>query len=198
MLVFSLSYFVDVSMRDDKRFSIFLSPKEKEVRAELQSYQKRCEGTSQAFLQLVKDKISSEEENKKMRKEIEELKQKETYLNDCLSGKSEEELFNKAMGLEFPDDCPDMFPLKGDPTKRRCMCPTPQRPVPLPLDKGKYIVDDPRLCGRCKALGYRKAKDKSKPKHVQHNGGKPCKKPKRENFRGRPSINFPYETLTEY
>ena len=107
-------------------------------------------------------------------------------------GKSEKEVVNKALGLDYPDDCPDMLPIEGKPNLRQCVCLKSKRPVSVSLVKGKYIVDNPRICRRCKALGYRKSK--KEVKSSQYNGGKRYKKRDRQvrEFRGyRNGIWYP-------
>ena len=112
---------------------------------------------------MAKDIISLRQQNK-------ELEDTVNYLNSKLLPEgSEETVVRKALGLDYPDDCYDMISINGDPTKRRCICPPSQRPVSIPLVKGEYIVDNPRICRRCKALDYRKPKENSKSKPTQSN-----------------------------
>lgn len=99
----------------------------------------------------------------------------------------EKEIVDKALGLDYPTDCYDMLPIEGKPNLRQCICPTLKRPVPVPLINGKYIVDNPRICRRCKALGYRKVKEKRKIKHAVYNPKKAYKNSERREYSERKS-----------
>ena len=88
---------------------------------------------------------------------------------------SAEKIVRKALTLDYPNDCYDMIPIEGKPKLRQCVCPSSERSVDVPRKNGKYIVNDPRICNRCRALGYRKTKKESKSR-TMYNGGKPYHK----------------------
>lgn len=79
--------------------------------------------------------------------------------------RSAKEVVNDAL-LKFPDDCPDMRSVEGEPTLRICRCPNSERPIRLSENKGRCIVDDPSDCCRCRGLGYRKG-EKPYPSQVK-------------------------------
>lgn len=132
------------------------------------------------------------EEHAEFTQKSEQLKEKEIYLNDCLSGKSEQEIYNKAMSLDYPNDCYDMLTVEGKPIQRECVCPPSLRPVHVPRDKktGKYIVDNPRICRRCKALGYRKVKEKRKSNKYNATKSNNRFRKERDPFEGYPRVNW--------
>lgn len=132
------------------------------------------------------------QEHAELIKKSEELKEKEMYLNDCLSGKSEQEIYSKAMDLNYPNDCYDMLSVEGQPNCRECICPSSLRPVQIPRDKktGKYIVDNPRICRRCKALGYRKVKEKPKSNKYDARKSNKIFRKERDPFKGYPRVNW--------
>ena len=107
---------------------------------------------------------------------------------------SEKRILQKALGLEYPQ-CYDMVAIEGEPMLRQCICPASSRPVALTRRNGIYIVDNPKICMRCKALGGRKIKEKKKEKpfkHTQYNGGTPRKREYVD--RGRAEVYFPFRS----
>jgi len=111
---------------------------------------------------VVEEHSNFSEEIKGFRKENEELKEKLTYVEDYANGKREE-LYKKATTFPFHKNCYDMIPVEGDPDARECLVnPRSLCPVNVPKDKktGKYIIRDPRICGRCQALDLRKTTER--------------------------------------
>lgn len=95
---------------------------------------------------------------------------------------SEQAIYNKTL-RGYPNDCHDMFTVEGAPLLRRCVCPMRDRPVDLPQKNDMFIVDDPKICWRCRARGFRKDIKQPKPKLKSE------KKPKRQSY-GRRQVNW--------
>lgn len=149
----------------EKRVTISFYKAKPQVISLIESETKRLGSISKAIITTVESKIALEITNSLLEKENEELKEKLTYLEDYASGKKEGELYQKATSFPFHNKCYDMLLVHGETDARECICPPSKRLVPIPKDKktGKYIVRDPRICGRCLALGCRQEKAKSKP-----------------------------------
>lgn len=108
------------------------------------------------------------------------LKEQQKKPLECASP-SEKQAVDKALGLaDYPKDCHDMVSIEGKPTLRQCLCPNSKRPIALSSQNGKFIVDNPQICWRCRALGYRNIKEPQK--HTQFNGGSPIQKAKKQDF----------------
>lgn len=128
--------------------------------------------------------------------EIKELNNAVAYLKKhLLLQSSDEEIARKALFGNFPTDCPDMIEVLDDPTKRECAVKESDRQVTVPREKktGKFIVDTPKKCWRCRALGYRKVKKESQPRAItMYNGdGKSRKKSKKSEYsRGSQSFEM--------
>jgi hypothetical protein len=150
-----------------KRFNFKVPLKETEILNFLETQFKLHKGSkNEALRQTVKDNIAMKTAIIELKKENEELKAYKVYEKDFASGK-EEELYQKATSFDFHKNFYDILLVQEEPNSRECICPPSKRHVHIPKDKktGKYIVRDPRICGRCLALGCRKDTEKPKPVH---------------------------------
>jgi len=104
----------------------------------------------------------------KLHAEIERLMTENAGLMNDIKKVKEKQVVAKALGLtNYPTDCNDMIPIEGEPTLRQCICPSSERPIALLGTQGRFIVDHPKICWRCRALGYRKVKKPKKKETIQ-------------------------------
>jgi len=139
-----------------RQFSVKIPLREETILLSLDQEIKRQKGKkNRAFIQKLHDNINMKKTILEQEKEIKSCMQ---YLEEHANGKTAE-LYKKATTFPFHEKCYDMIPVEGDPDARECLVnPRSLCPVNVPKDKktGKYIVHDPRICGRCLALDCRK------------------------------------------
>ena len=157
-------------MAEFRQFSVkFSEVKDKEILLSLDLEIKKQNGKiTPAFRKIHNDNLDMKKAISEKDKELKELREKLTYVEDYANGKKEE-LYKKVTTFPFHNKCYDMLLVEGNPDARESICPPSKRPVVIVKDKktGRYFVYDSRLCGRCLALGCRK-ETTQKPQTIHH------------------------------
>jgi len=158
-------------MREHKssnQFTVKWTEEDKPLREDFEKEKEKQKSNMQTLRVKLKENIDMKKAISEKDKELKELREKLTYVEDYANGKKEE-LYKKVTSFPFHNKCYDMLLVEGNPDARECICPPSKRPVVIVKDKktGRYFVYDSRLCGRCLALGCRK-ETTQKPQTIHH------------------------------
>jgi hypothetical protein len=150
-----------VEKKSSNQFTVKWTEEDKPLRENFEKEKEKQKSNMQTLRVKLKENIDMKKAISEKDKELKELREKLTYVEDYANGKKEE-LYKKVTTFPFHNKCYDMLLVEGNPDARECICPPSKRPVPIPKDKktGRYFVYDSRICGRCLALDLRKTTER--------------------------------------
>jgi hypothetical protein len=146
-----------VEKKSSNQFTVKWKEEDKPLREDFEKEKEKQKSNMKAFRVKLKENIDMKKAISELKKENEGLKEYVTYLNDV----------KKPLNVIFPQ-CNFSYLIEGELSKRECSLNNVDRGFNLPKEHGKFIVDDPQKCERCKAGLYKRFRKKHvAPKPLQ-------------------------------
>ena len=135
--------------KSSNQFTVKWTEEDKPLREDFEKEKEKQKSNMQTLRVKLKENIDMKKAISELKKENEGLKEYVTYLNDV----------KKPLNVIFPQ-CNFSYLIEGELSKRECSLNNVDRGFNLPKEHGKFVVDDPKKCERCKAGIYKRFRKK--------------------------------------